>query len=609
LALPVTTVICQTNSNEGLQLAHQLPEGKVELLALVADPFGLCPHPSPAPPRGLGSFGRAVWRFGSFVSRVLGPKPAYAGHSGLGGLVAPKLSNITAVRVTLEFRVQPAHTTPGGTIPEVQVAYVTPGSDGDVVATEVVNRIHVSIGTNPGEGTLSGTKTQDPSLGIATFDDLSIDNVGSGYTLVADAINSDFISRFLGRRTIPLSATSTPFDVGLLQFREISIGGAFTCGDLGADSSAWCWGVNGEPAKSFGILGTFAPIATCGTFPCSTTPVAIPGGVKVTELSAGAKHVCAVLTVPVSGLVCWGRGNSGQLGNGATDSSATPVPVATGGVAMFGVSAGGLSDGHTCAVAGTAYCWGANGSGQLGDNSTTNRLTPVAVQAPAGVTFASISAGFAHTCGVSNIGDIYCWGRNFFGQLGDGTNTGSLTPVLVAGEHTWVAVSAGNEQTCAITRQFEGTGGEAFCWGRNDVGQLGSGTSGGSSNVPVAVSTTLTFVSIGTSGFHSCGLTQAGAAYCWGRNDNGQLGTGSFSATSTCTLLPGGAVPCEVAPVAVTGGHAFTMLDAHGVGDHVCGLAIESAVPVAYCWGRGQTGQLGNGATADRSTPVKVSGQ
>lgn len=215
LAHPVLVVICQVNSHEGLQLAHQLPEGKVELLAPQADPFALaCPHtPSFAPP-GLGRVGRAVWRLGSFVARVLGPEPAYASHTGLGGLVAPKLSNITAVQVRIGFVEQPTSTAPGAVINPavaVKVAFLKVGTEGDEVDTAVTNPIRVAIGFDPNEtpATLTGTKTRNPIRGIATFNDLRIDKTGTGYTLEANALSPEAT----GSVPLGISATSNTFDI------------------------------------------------------------------------------------------------------------------------------------------------------------------------------------------------------------------------------------------------------------------------------------------------------------------------------------------------------------------------------------------------------------
>src|SRR5207247_1488086 len=136
------------------------------------------------------------------------------------------------------------------------------------------------------------------------------------------------------------------------------------------------------------------------------------------------------------------------------------------------VSAGGL---HTCGLtaAGVAYCWGYNGFGQLGDGTTTDRSTPVLVAAPAGVSFAAVSAGLRHTCGLTAAGAAYCWGWNASGQLGDGTTTSRPSPVLVAAPAgvSFAAVRADYSYTCGLT-----AAGAAYCWGDNTSGQLGDGT-------------------------------------------------------------------------------------------------------------------------------------
>ena len=160
--------------------------------------------------------------------------------------------------------------------------------------------------------------------------------------------------------------------------------------------------------------------------------------------------------------------------------SASPVIVACGGekgatqpavtLTFTVVSAGGY---HTCGVtaAGAAYCWGDNFFGELGDGTTTSRSSPVLVAAPAGVSFAAVSAGLRHTCGLTAAGVAYCWGYNGFGQLGDGTTTNRSSPVLVVGGVSLAAVSAGWRHTCGVT-----AAGAAYCWGDNTSGQLGDGT-------------------------------------------------------------------------------------------------------------------------------------
>jgi len=520
--------------------------------------------------------------------RFLMPRRLVAAHIGVGG-TPPGYSTFTwTLPVMIGKDAGDGEIAPVGTAVATNPLVVALDSGGAPAAGVIVH-FHAL------QGSVADTVDTTDVTGFAS---------SGTWTLGSSAGQDSLVATSVGAVGSPLrfTATATAFS-----FIQVTVGEAHSCALSGADSAAACWGVNGDAGKPFGQLGTFATTEMCGAFTCSTVPRAVIGGHKFIAIAGGARHTCAS-EAGTAHVYCWGRGSSGQLGNGATDSSATPVAVA-GPLQAFQISAGGLFAGHTCAVnggAGGAFCWGDNSFGQLGDGTTTSRLVPVAVAS--NLIFTSISAGQAHTCGVTNAGDIYCWGRNFFGQLGNSSNTDSPTPVLVSGEHAWGSVSAGSEQTCAITSSTSGAG-QPYCWGRNDVGQLGIGSSGGSQNSPTVVATSLSFRTIGTSGFFSCGTTDSGAGYCWGRNDSGELGNGTFTASSTCNLLPGGTVPCETVPMAVTGGHTFTVLDAHGVGDHACGLAFETTRYRVYCWGRGGTGQLGNGGMVASPTPVLVSGQ
>src|SRR6266566_750235 len=252
-----------------------------------------------------------------------------------------------------------------------------------------------------------------------------------------------------GGGTGPSAVSSPPF-------AAVSAGGRHTCG-VTAASAAYCWGYNG-----FGQLGD-------GTTTDRWTPVRVAGGVSFAAVSTGIGHTCGVTTAGAA--YCWGHNASGQLGDGTTTSRSTPRLVAGGG--SFAAVRADFS--HTCGLTATraAYCWGDNTSGQLGDGTTTSRSSPVLVAAPGGVSFAAVSGGgeVFHTCGVTAAGAVYCWGNNFFGQLGDGTTTDRSSPVLVAGGVSFAAVSAGWRHTCGVT-----AAGAAYCWGDNTSGQLGDGT-------------------------------------------------------------------------------------------------------------------------------------
>jgi alpha-tubulin suppressor-like RCC1 family protein len=223
--------------------------------------------------------------------------------------------------------------------------------------------------------------------------------------------------------------------------------------------------------------------------------------------------------------------------------------------------------------------------GQLGDGTTTDRSLPVLVAG--GVSFAAVSTGFRHTCAVTDAGAAYCWGLNSSaGQLGDGTETDRSSPVLVAGGLEVAAVSAGDFHTCGVT-----AAGAAYCWGANGDGQLGDGTTT-SRSTPVRVVGDVSFATMSAGGFHTCGATAAGAAYCWGGNV-GQLGDGTTTSQS--------------GPVRVAGDVSLAAVHAGGSGQalgyHTCGL---TAAGVAYCWGQNARGQLGDGTRTNRSTPVPV---
>lgn len=240
---------------------------------------------------------------------------------------------------------------------------------------------------------------------------------------------------------------------------------------------------------------------------------------------------------------------------------------------------------HSCGVttAGAVYCWGRNEFGQRGDGTTTSSMTPVAVSSD--LEFASVSAGLLHTCGVTTAGAAYCWGFNSSGQLGDGTTTSSSSPVAVSPELglVFASVSTGQHHTCGVT-----SGGVAYCWGLNNNGQLGDGGVT-TQHVPVAVSGEHVFASVTTGAVHTCGVTiDNGAAYCWGRGEFGRLGDG----TATTQLRP----------VAVSGEHQFASVS--GGEAHSCGVTTSEVV---YCWGDNTFGQVGDGTTINRLDPVAVS--
>ena len=176
---------------------------------------------------------------------------------------------------------------------------------------------------------------------------------------------------------------------------------------------------------------------------------------------------------------------------------------------------------HTCAIVlgGEVRCWGANGSGQVGDGTQTYRATPVTVSELSGAT--AITAGNSHTCAIVSGGEVRCWGDNGSGQVGDGTQTPRSTPVTVSGISGAIAITAGNSHTCAIV-----SGGDVRCWGSNESGELGDGTQTNRST-PVAVSELSDATAISGGRSHTCAVLADDTARCWGHNLTGQLGDGT----------------------------------------------------------------------------------
>lgn len=386
----------------------------------------------------------------------------------------------------------------------------------------------------------------------------------------------------------------------------LDVGRDFGCGLISL-GRLYCWGAN-----EFGQLGA-ATDSICfeegttgaGTKPCSLNPRRAGPTRAFASATAGDGFACAL--TPAGEAYCWGSGAFGKLGRGNGGGAGVPELV-TAALRFTSISAGGN---HACAIAvgGGAYCWGQDTVGQLGDARRVNSTTPIPVADGNGgaAQFSAITSGLLHTCGLQN-GAAYCWGRTQDGEIGSGANTVFDTPVLVPGGLGFGAISAGGDtvlapvkgpgvilfrsHTCGIA-----AGGAAYCWGSNHFGQLGSGTVGGASAVPVPVSGGLAFTRISAGGHHTCGLTTTSEVYCWGRNSDLQLGRGPASGGGGDS-----SVPVKVQGGALPGGVTFTSISA-GM-HHSCAVGTDGA---AYCWGSNIFGALGNSLQAAfRGFPQRV---
>ncbi len=357
---------------------------------------------------------------------------------------------------------------------------------------------------------------------------------------------------------------------------SVAAGGYHSCA-IDTDGNASCWG-----RASNGQLGDATTLTS------SPQLVSTDG---YTSVTSGTRHTCARNTT-VGVIECWGEGSDGQIGNGSFVGTAGPVTVSgTLGASTVLLDAG---DRHTCAVRtsdSTAWCWGANGDGQLGIGSFTSSSIPVVLPGK----WTNISAGLRHTCGIDGSRKLWCWGGNSNGQLGDGTTTTSNVPVRVwnpAGTGPWgngaEDVSAGAFHTCSVGDSV-GAGGEFVdCWGFNGVGELGNGTSGSgaSSSLPVRISAGNLFLEVALGFQYSCanGVDGSPVIYCWGGNAGGQFGDGTIQSSNT--------------PRFVLSGFANGTLLGVSSGTfegHSCSRSS--------CWGNNPFGQVGNGSQTNALTP------
>ena len=495
------------------------------------------------------------------------------------------------------------------------------------------------------DGTISGTPTAGGNGAITARATYRNSKGEQTYQIVS--LN---IEVRLGQATLPKGTMGQPY--AAFDFKnQLQISGdpAYTAGSAQFTTTGL------PPGLSLSATGVLTGTPTVKTPPGAYTSITVVASYKnvkgeqsyqlmvggqpvpVSQIATGAWHSCAVTSA--GGVLCWGLNSSGQLGNGSTSDSRSPVQVSGLASGVASVSVGMF---HSCAVTkdGVALCWGSNSYGQLGDGYTSvQRTTPYTVTGlSSGV--ASISTRHQHNCALTTSGAVRCWGANESGQLGEGTTTQRNSPAPVSGLSSGVsAIGVGDTHSCALT-----TAGIIKCWGANNAGQLGDGT-WTQRLTPVAVAgigsgTDLAVQSLSVGGYHSCaGISAWGmnGFSCWGGNGMGQLGDGSRNNSAT----PRNSVGIG-SRIAAGGYHTCVITDWNGVecwgngssgqlgyGDKntlaggptyqdVPGIGMPSSVVAGYgttcavtdtgtfCWGGNGGGQLGDGSTTDNPSPVAV---
>ncbi|MEC7280245.1 MAG: hypothetical protein VXV98_09475, partial [Candidatus Thermoplasmatota archaeon] len=315
----------------------------------------------------------------------------------------------------------------------------------------------------------------------------------------------------------------------------------------------------------------------------------------------GLNHACAILDD--GDLKCWGWDNHGQLGDGGTNAdvdapSTTAIDLGIGRTAVA-VSGGWY---HTCAILdnGDLKCWGRDNFGQLGNGATpySDQSSPqsTAIDLGSGRTAVAVSAGYGHTCAILDNGDLKCWGRDNYGQIGDGGTigyndndftSGPSEPIDLGTGRTAVTVALGGYHTCAILDD-----GSVKCWGFDGWGQLGDGGTSTDQASPVSVDLGpgRTAVAISAGEAHTCAILDDGSVKCWGMDNHGQLGDGGTSTD-------------QASPVSVDLGPGRTAVAVSAGESHTCAILDDGSVK---CWGSNQWSAIGLGVTEGQQYQPKV---
>jgi alpha-tubulin suppressor-like RCC1 family protein len=363
---------------------------------------------------------------------------------------------------------------------------------------------------------------------------------------------------------------------------EIWAGGQHTCAKMD-DNTVRCWGWN-----NLGQVGD-------GTLLTRLSPVTVPLVGGVSKLAVGYQHTCALM---VDNTVrCWGGNTFGQLGinvSGGYRLAPVIVVAPAGAGPLTNVVELKVGSDHTCARRSdnTVYCWGRNDNGQAGNGNTTNQIRPTLVSFASG-TPASLALGWLSSCARMSNNTVRCWGDNSHGQIGDGTTTDRLTPTTVipvsgSGSLSNVTQIGMNSRSFHVCARISDS--SVRCWGENQAGQLGDGTTNDRSRPVVAfLGANLSAVQVEAGGDHTCIRQSDHDIRCWGENRDGERGDGTTTWDLDYTQAD---LPDDAVSLTVGGNHSCALLDND----------------TAYCWGRNALGRIGDGTTTDRPTPVEVGG-